>query len=175
MRRKKGKAAQALNRLKLETEIQLIKRQIKHTEAETKQLSWWKKNLLALAAIIISLFSVLGPKAKSAEVYLRHPEEDSQPLDRDDKDDKWDDPPKPVYLLYKQHPIYQGPHKQIDKGTVLILLEIMKVLEQSEDPTKTKVQIIEKLKAQKEQHKILIDARFIDQIIKELEEVQPNV
>jgi hypothetical protein len=177
MVRKKKAAPLLSKKVQQKAELKLIQWQLKKLEIEIKQASesWWKKNVLALAALIISLIPIFNPSAaKRPEVYLVHPQEYSQPLKRGDKrDDLMDGPP--LYPPLPEAPyksnqfIFEQSHEHLGSvralGTQKIIFKAIDIIDKSEDPVATKTRMIERLEGMKGQHKVLVEDEYVEYLI----------
>jgi hypothetical protein len=78
--------------VRLEAQVQLLNKQIAQLG---KPESWWRRNVVPIAAVVVSLFSALTPQARSTNIYLQPPRIEQQQQRSEDRKEKGAPPTQP--------------------------------------------------------------------------------
>jgi hypothetical protein len=173
----KSKSIASLKQVKANAQIRLINKRIQQIE---KPQSWFKKNVVAIAAVGVSLISVLAPKASSVtNIYIEPPKAERVVDEYRKREIKplptepFEPPRHPGLPTNPLMPIITIPTQQdIDPETLAVLRNVMEVLERSDDPIATKAKIVEGLRDQPRLHKRLVDDAFIKKLLDQIEKVE---
>lgn len=173
----KSKTKVSFERVKLNAEMRLLNKKIQQIE---KPESWFKKNVVAMAAVVVSLISVLAPKASSVtNIYIEPPraerqQEEYQKRERKPQPTEPYDPPRhPDLPLNPLMPVITIPKPtDIDPNTLMVLRNVVSAMEKSDDPLATRMKIVEGLKEQPRLHKRLVHDAFIKELLDEIEKIQ---
>jgi len=187
MKKKKSKNIRTLERIKLDAQIRLLNKQIAQIG---KPESWWKRNVVPLAAVGVSLIAAISPQARTTQVNVPRPaiEQQRDSNREDDKEIPLDPlaPPFPESIVCSDPTAvgkYFDRHEPssrytiskvtfVDPATSPLLAQVYKILEKSEDPQAMKAKIIETLEQQPTIHPKLVGKQFVKRVVSEVENVK---
>jgi hypothetical protein len=177
----------------LERQIDLAARQVetagfqaKAAELQVQALkeSWWKKNILPLLSLLLTVFQVMGfggsaprpdPRPPAAVVVVVK-ESDARSQAEWEQDRRPTEPFDPEPYSLKVPSFYASPidfppiPSHADQHTKDLLLSIQNSIESSSNPEAARLTIIANLETSKQQR--LIDEKFVDTLIHYVQKVR---